>query len=414
MAFRRTASVAAFAIVFPFAVATAVADGPRPSGDPVFDRTVELVDKNFFEPTALPRFHEAIAAVEAGAGEGAVFPRDAAIATILASLNATHTVRYTPDSIDYYELADVFRFAIRDNIRRLFPPEGRVTYEGIGIATRTIDGRLFVTDVYDGGPAARAGLMTGDEVISVDGGPFSEIGSFKGKEGVTVAIEVRRRPDAAPIVIPVEVERLQPLETFLKAISGSVKIVERDGEKIGIVHLWSYTSDEMTRVLYDEIGGGRLKDVDGIVLDLRSRWGGAPADAAETFVGGSSDMTMTERNGGIRYVNSRWHKPVVAIVDEGTRSGMEILAYGLKKNGIPLVGVTTAKAVVAATGYVLPDDSLLVLAVADVHVDGKRLEGVGVDPDIVVPFDIRYANGADPQMNAALDEMERRLAGGVN
>jgi carboxyl-terminal processing protease len=414
MAFGSTARVAAFVVLLPFVMEAAVADEARPSGDPVFDRTVELVEANFFSVDALAGFREAVKTVEANAPSGDAFPRDAAIATILGSLKATHTARYTPDRLDYYELADVFRYAIRDNVRRLFPPDGKVTYEGIGIATRVIDGGLFVTDIYDGGPAARAGLMTGDEVLSVDGAPFSEIGSFKGKEGVTVAFEVRRRPDAAPIVVPVKVERLQPLETFLKAISGSVRMVERDGKRIGIVHLWSYTSDEMTRVLYDEIGGGRLKDVDGIVLDLRSRWGGAPADAAETFVGGSGDMTMTGRDGDVRYTNVRWHKPVVAIVDEGTRSGMEILAYGLKKNGIPLVGVTTAKAVVAATGYMLPDDSLLVLAVSDVHVDGKRLEGVGVDPDIVVPFDIRYANGADPQMAAALDEMERRLAGGVN
>jgi carboxyl-terminal processing protease len=135
------------------------------------------------------------------------------------------------------------------------------------------------------------------------------------------------------------------------------------------------------------------------------------------FVGDSAPMTMTGRDGETRYVNTRWSKPIVAVIDEGSRSGMEILAYGLKANGIPLVGTTTAKAVVAGTAYLLPDDSLLLLAVSDVHVDGKRLEGRGVDPDIVVPFDVRYAAGADPQMDAAMAEMERLLEGegaGVN
>ena len=92
---------------------------------------------------------------------------------------------------------------------------------------------------------------------------------------------------------------------------------------------------------------------------------------------------------------------MVAIIDEGTRSGMEILAYALKNNGVRLVGTPTAANVLAGRGFLLPDDSLLELAVADVFVDGKRLEGVGVEPDLAVPFDVRYAAGADPQLAAA-------------
>jgi C-terminal processing protease CtpA/Prc len=326
------------------------------------------------------------------------------------SLGASHTVRYTQDRVDYYELADVFRGALRRDIRRLFPPEGTVTYEGIGIASRTIDDAVFVTDVYDGGPAAEAGLMAGDEILAVNGAPFQEIDSFRGKAGEIVQLSVRRTANADPIVVSVQVKRLQPREAYLKAVSDSIRVVEQDGRSIGIVHLWMYTTDEVTHILNSELGGGRLKDVDGLVLDLRSRWGGAPADAAELFVGGTGNMTVTGRDGEIRYVNTRFDKPVVAVIDEGSRSGMEIYAHALKKNGIPLIGVTTAKAVVAGTAYLLPDDSLLILAVTDVHVDGERLEGRGVDPDIVVPFDIRHAAGADPQMDAAMMEMARMLA----
>jgi C-terminal processing protease CtpA/Prc len=190
-----------------------------------------------------------------------------------------------------------------------------------------------------------------------------------------------------------------------------VRTIDLDGRKIGVVHLWSYTSDQMTDLLNRELAT-RLKDVDGLILDLRSRWGGAPADAAELFVGDTADMTMTERDGDLRYVNSRFRKPIVAIIDEGTRSGMEILANALKINGIPLVGTKTAGAVVAGRGFLLPDDSLLVLAVADVLVDGGRLEANPVEPDIAVPFDFRYADGADPQFDAALGEMVKRLSEG--
>jgi C-terminal processing protease CtpA/Prc len=90
---------------------------------------------------------------------------------------------------------------------------------------------------------------------------------------------------------------------------------------------------------------------------------------------------------------------------------MEILAYSLKKNGVPLIGEPTAGDVLAATAYLLPDDSLLELAVEDVFVDGTRLEANPVTPDIPVAFDVPYANGADPQLDAAMAAMMKRLGG---
>jgi len=36
-------------------------------------------------------------------------------------------------------------------------------------------------------------------------------------------------------------------------------------------------------------------------------------------------------------------------------------------------------------------------------VDGEVLEGRGVAPDVVVPFDVRYSDGEDPQLERALE-----------
>jgi carboxyl-terminal processing protease len=52
---------------------------------------------------------------------------------------------------------------------------------------------------------------------------------------------------------------------------------------------------------------------------------------------------------------------------------------------------------------------VLYLAVKDVLVDGERLEGVGVSPDIAVPDRLEYAAGADPQLERAIDEAVVRL-----
>jgi carboxyl-terminal processing protease len=58
---------------------------------------------------------------------------------------------------------------------------------------------------------------------------------------------------------------------------------------------------------------------------------------------------------------------------------------------------------VSGEPFCLSDGAPLYLAVADAVIDGERLEGVGVKPDIEVPFDIRYAAGDDPQLTRALE-----------
>ena len=402
------------------AVASALVGGaaaytPPAPDKAVFDRTVEIVNKEFYRPSELDAFNKAVGDIRADANgfagaDGATVA--AAIDAALASLNTSHTARYAPDEVAYFELLDVFRFGYRRELRRLFPRDGEITYDGVGMATRPIDGKVFVIDVYDGGPAARADIKVGDEILAADGAAFAEVGAFAGKAGKDVVLTLRRKENGPPRDIEVRVERLQPSEALLEAISNSARVIDRDGRRIGYIRIWAYTHHDVGGILNSVLGGGRLADVDGLVLDLRSRWGGAPADAAELFLGGTPEMEMIERDGDVRHVNTRWHKPVVGIIDEGTRSGMDIFANAFKQNGIPLVGAETAGDVVAGRGFLLPDDSLLVVAVADVLVDGKRLEGNPVEPDVEVPFDVRYAAGVDPQFDAALDLLMTRLTEG--
>jgi carboxyl-terminal processing protease len=100
------------------------------------------------------------------------------------------------------------------------------------------------------------------------------------------------------------------------------------------------------------------------------------------------------------------------LVNGGTRSGKEILAYGFKKYGLgEVIGTQTTGAVLAGRAFLLSDGSLLLLAVADVRVDGQRLEGVGVTPTIEVPFAVEYAQGKDPQLERAIDLLSRSVRG---
>jgi len=335
--------------------------------------------------------------------------RSAAINGMLAELGASHTHHYTRDETAYYELADIFSYKLRHDIPKFFADK-TIAYSGIGMFTKAIDGKTFVSAVFPGLPADKAGLELGDEIVSADGAPFEPVGSFRGKAGGTVALKVRRTETGPLIDVAVEPKQIEPGETFEAALKDSARVIEANGRRIGYVRIWSYADNDYQKALEDVLSDGKLKDVDALVWDLRGGWGGAQPQYLNVFNPYGPTMTLTGRDGAAHVVNYRWKKPVALLIDNGTRSGKEVLAYGFKKNGFgPVVGERSAGALLAATAFLLSDGSLLILAVEDASVDGERLEGKGVEPTIPVPFDIRYAAGKDPQLDKAVEV----LAGGA-
>ena len=132
-------------------------------------------------------------------------------------------------------------------------------------------------------------------------------------------------------------------------------------------------------------------------LGLDLQFGQTSAEAVALNVSGATEL-----------VDVKWRKPVAMLINSGTRSGKEVLAFGFKKYRLgELVGVRTEGAVLAATAFLIGDEGLLLLAVDDVLVDGERLEGVGVTPTIEVACDPHYAEGKDPQLERAVQILSR-------
>jgi len=381
-------------------------EGPAASHQADFDQVWELVRDRFYDrrlngldwPEQRLRFRPDAASARSQE-EAAVV-----INAMLAKLGASHTHYYTPEDPAYYQLADIFVFALEHRgLERVFP-KGEVSYPGIGVFTEADNqGRRFVTGVIEGAPAHAAGVLLGDEIMSADARPFLPVGSFRGKVGSPVSLEIRRASGAAPIAISVSPADLRPNEMFLRGLKESARVIATDKARIGYVHVWSYASHRMQSALEDLMSDGPLKDADALVWDLRGGWGGAQPQYLDLFNPRAPTMKITGRNGETGFVGVKWRKPVAALINEGTRSGKEVLAYGFKEYRLgELVGHRTEGAVLAATAFLIGDDGLLLLAVEDVLVDGQRLEGVGVTPTIEVPFDSRYAAGGDPQLDRAI------------
>jgi carboxyl-terminal processing protease len=330
---------------------------------------------------------------------------------MLAELGASHTGYYTPAETAYYDLADIFAGGLRRNLPRHFPPNGEVSYVGIGILTQVMEGRHFVSGVLAGFPAAAAKLLVGDELIKVDGAPFEPIGSFTDKAGKTVILTIRRGARTDTQTIVVVPQRLRPNEMYRVAMEKSARIIDVGTLKVGYVHVWSYARFAYQQQLENLLTSGALKNADALIWDLRDGWGGAEPGYLDIFNARSPTMTLTERGGEQNIVNGKWRKPVVLLINEGTRSGKEVLSYGFKKYGLgPVVGTRSAGALLAGRAYLLSNGCLLLVAVADVSVDGERLEGRGVTPTVAQPFDIRYAQGNDPQLVRALGVVARTVS----
>ena len=321
--------------------------------------------------------------------------------SMLSELHASHTRNYTRYEPEYYQLSDIFAGALRRRgLERAFPG-GRISYPGIGILSRLdMQGHSVITGVIERTPAQQAALRTGDVIVFADGAPFQPVQSFRDKIGKEVVLSLRRAGAFMQIsATPVDIE---PNKMFLDGLRASARIIRANGRSIGYVHVWCYAGSVYQRTLEHLLSQSPLNEADALIWDLRDGWGGAIPEYLDLFNTRAPTMQVTDRNGASELRNVKWRKPVAMLVNGGTRSGKEILAYGFKKYRLgEVIGTRTEGAVLAATAFLI-GGGLLLLAVEDVHVDGERLEGVGVAPTIEVQADPDSMDRSDPQLNRAI------------
>lgn len=403
--FLRLAGAAALAGLSPRGVRAELQDAAAARGGSAtaaaLDEVWQTVRDRFYDPNfhgldwAAVRARYLPEAAQATSAEA----NAAVINRMLAELRASHTHFYTPDEPEYYQLADIFTGALRHRgLERAFPG-GRIFYPGIGILSRTdAEGGRIVTGVIEATPAHQAGLLVGDEILAADGAPFRPVGSFRDKVGTPVVLALRRA--GVPVQVQVTPADLEPNRMFLDGMAASARVVQANGRRIGYVHVWSYAGYSYQRELEQLIAEGPLRDADALIWDLRDGWGGAVPEYLDLFNARAPTMRLTARNGTHEFEDVKWRKPVAMLVNGGTRSGKEILAYGFKKYRLgEVIGTRTEGAVLAATAF-LVGGGLLLLAVDDVLVDGERLEGVGVTPTI----EVEAGTGADDrQLDRAVE-----------
>jgi carboxyl-terminal processing protease len=252
---------------------------------------------------------------------------------------------------------------------------------------------------------------------------------------------VRRSADGPVERIGVEVARIEPLRSFNEATRASARVVEREGRRIGYVHVWASVGDASAEALSDALeklavkrGVARVagedddngkqgegerpspsRPLDGLIIDMRGRIGGTAGNAGHYLdvldPRGPRVRSRNKAHAGRAMTSLRGRTAV--LIDRHTRSTGELFvhAYKRERQG-PLIGTRTAGAVSAGSAFAMPGGNLLYLAVTGLEVDGEIVEGVGVAPDIEVERALPYAAGADPVRDAAVDALVRAAGKG--
>ena len=262
--------------------------------------------------------------------------------------------------------------------------------------------------VLDDSPADKSHIMVGDKIISVDGRKYIGQANFFNLENRSVNIELQRQTEKHTVQL--KLVKKPMYDWYTHAVSKSARKFDKEGFKLGYVHLWCggrKAQEAMQNALEDP----PLKDCHGLILDLRDGYGACSPDALDPFFRQTAaypDFETITRSGKKFTSTCVFAKPMVAIINGGSRSGKEQLAYSLKKIKRALViGDRTAGYFLAGSIQPINEKCFLYLAVLDCSLSGVRLEGVGVEPDLSVQND--KITAADKQLETAKDELVKRI-----
>jgi carboxyl-terminal processing protease len=280
------------------------------------------------------------------------------------------------------------------------PPEEYVAFEsdtegafgGIGIEVENRNDQLIVLAPIEGSPAERAGIKSGDLIISVDGkDPGSEpldklVKRLRGVPGSHVKMGVRRTGVADVLTFDLARE-------IIRVPSVSSKLLVDRVAYVRVKQFQERTHDELLEAAarLRARAGGKLA---GIILDLRADPGGLvdqAADVADEFLEDGVIYTARHRGQIVDEVKARSggafvREPCVVLVNQWTASASELVAGALQDHkrativGEPTFGKGSVQAILS-----LPGGAGMRLTVSRYYTpSGHAIQADGVHPDVSV------------------------------
>jgi carboxyl-terminal processing protease len=295
----------------------------------------------------------------------------------------SHVHNYYVDSIgetDLYDkatngmleqLKDPYSVLLTGDDYKALTEQTSGNYAGLGIQIDVRDGWITVVAPLPDTPAERAGILTGDQIIEVDGKSTEgwkndqAVKALRGDPGSKIAVKIRRAgfPDPIPYDMTratIHIRSVPPGTVF-------------DGG-VGYISL-NPVAETSAQELRDEVTAMKAKGMKSMVLDLRLNPGGLldqGVKVAELFLDKGQEIVSTR--GRARGASKEFYDdirqpwpdlPIVVLVNEGTASAAEIIAGALQDHDrAVVVGAPTFGKGLVQTLFPLGDGVALKLTTA--------------------------------------------------
>jgi len=251
-------------------------------------------------------------------------------------------------------------------------------YGGIGAGIFARDGKIYVSDVFEGFPAQKADVRAGDRLLKINdvdltGKNNDQVSQLlKGSKGASIKLLIKRG-DAEPVEKQmVRDEIKQPNVSYYGMVDGNMGYIKLD-------KFLENSSDEVTNAL-TEI---KKNNPNGIILDLRSNGGGILQEAVKIvnlFVPKNTEVVsqigkIKEKNFSYSTQNTPLEPdlPLVVLVNGRSASASEIVAGSLQDldRAIIIGQRSYGKGLVQQT-FNLPYNSLVKITIAKYYIPSHR------------------------------------------
>ena len=263
-------------------------------------------------------------------------------------------------------------------------------YSGVGIVVEVEpkEDKILVQSVFDESPAKKAGILPNDQIVKVDGKAVSgksldvAVTSIKGKDGTFVTVSFYREGKGE---FDVKLIRQKITTPNIKA-----QILNNN---IGYIQMGMFDAST-GKEFSNKLAELKLKNIKGLVLDLRQNGGGYLDQCVEVtsnFVKKDDIVVYTvdknnkkeiERStGGIFY-----GMPLVVLVDGNTASASEVFSGAIRDYKVgTIVGTKTfGKGIVQKTFEDIDGTALKVTISKYYSPLGININKIGITPDIVI------------------------------
>ena len=265
---------------------------------------------------------------------------------------------------------------------------GELMGVGIQLSLDKTTKELVVVSPIEGTPASRAGVLSKDVIVSIDGDSTKGMSTedavklIRGPEGSEVVLGLRRGDQV--LDVPLTRARIE-----INAVTYRLNKTQ-DQRKIGYIRLKQFNANA-AKEMRQAAKSLEEQGAEGYVLDLRGNPGGlleASIDIARQWLN-EGIIVSTRTREGIRDVrratgSAITDKPLVVLIDQGSASASEILSGSLQDNSrAELVGQKTfGKGLVQAVRGLSDGSGLTVTIAKYLTPKGTDIHKNGIEPDI--------------------------------